>query len=209
VTGHHHCGTQSVDGSARHATLWVRHQPWRRSGIPRQRYVASAIRCSRCGCRASANIRELLAAPDWSHRPDAAGRLINGWILDVPAAEDYLKQLPGDRDALLCLYAQQWPLPKRPEMEFLNIVHALSWRVVAKPDVSAQLADLAANRVEWVLGHVNQSDEDMKPRPSDVRHTLAVVRLRQGQPGDDRRLCADALDPTAELVPEAVSMSAT
>jgi hypothetical protein len=166
-------------------------------------------------------------------------------VLDVPAAEDYLKQLPGDRDALLRLYSQQWLLPKRPETEFLNIVHALSWKVVAKPDVSAPLSDLAATRVEWVLGHVDKRDKDMKPRPSEVRHTLAVVRLRQGQPRDVRRLCADALaadlgpddratvlgtvamvkhqllllasarqaldealaiDPSAELVPEAVSM---
>jgi hypothetical protein len=78
-----------------------------------------------------------------------------------------------------------------------------------------------------------------------VRHTLAIVRLRQGKPAEVRRLCADALatdldpddramvlatvamarhqlgspaygrevlgealelDPSAELVPEAVSM---
>jgi Zn-dependent protease len=195
--------------------------------------------------RAAADVRELLAAPDWTHRPDAAGRLINGWVLGVPAAEDYLKQLPGDRDALVRLYAQQWLLPKRPETECLNIVHALSWKVVAKPDVTARLADLAATRVEWVLGHVAKRDEQTRPRPRDVRHTLAVVRLRQGQPGDARRLCADALaadldpddratvlatvamakhqrlllasarrlldealalDPNAELVPEAVSM---
>jgi Zn-dependent protease len=195
--------------------------------------------------RAAADIREILAAPDWARRPDAAGRLINGWVLDVPAAEDYLKQLPGDRDALLRLYAQQWLLPKRPETEFLNIVHALSWKVVAKPDVSAPLTDLAATRVEWVLGHVDKRDEQIRPRPRDVRHTLAVVKLRQGQPGDVGRLCADALaadldpddratvlatvamakhqrlllasarqlldealalDPNAELVPEAVGM---
>ena len=84
-----------------------------------------------------------------------------------------------------------------------------------------------------------------RPRPWDARHTLALVRLRQGQPADVRRLCADALaanlddddrasvlatvamakhqlcllasarqaldgalalDPSADLVPEAVSM---
>jgi hypothetical protein len=121
---------------------------------------------------------------------------------------------------------------------------ALSWKVVAKPDVSARLADLAGTRVEWVLGHVSKRDKEVRPRPRDVRHTLAVVRLRQGRPSDVRRLCADALaagldrddrasvlatvamaknqlgfpasarqvlnealalDPSAELVPEAVS----
>ncbi|HTX86026.1 MAG TPA: site-2 protease family protein [Streptosporangiaceae bacterium] len=201
---------------------------------------------ARARSRADADIRELLAAPDWSHRPDAGQRLINGWVLDVPAAEDCLKRLPDDRDALLRVYAQPWLLPERPETESLNVVHALSWKVVAKPDVSARLADLAASRVEWVLGHVDKRDDpEARPRPRDVRHTLSVVRLRQGQPADVRRLCADALaadmdpddratvlatvamakhqlyllasarqaldealalDPSADLVPEAVSV---
>jgi Zn-dependent protease len=195
--------------------------------------------------RATAEIRELLAMPDWSHRPATANRLINGWVLDVPAAEECLKQLPDDRDALLRLYAQEWLLPEGPETEFLNIVHALSWKVVAKPDVPARLVDLAGTRVEWALGHVSKRDKQARPRPRDVQHTLAVVRLRQGRPDDVRKLCSDALaadldrddrasvlatvamakhqlgfpasarqvlsealalDPGAELVPEAVSM---
>jgi Peptidase family M50 len=61
---------------------------------------------TRARSRAAAEIRELLAAPDWSHRPDAFSRLIHGWVLDIPA-EEYLKQLPDDRSALLQLYAQQ------------------------------------------------------------------------------------------------------
>jgi Zn-dependent protease len=148
---------------------------------------------TRARSRATTEIRELLAAPDWSHRPDSANRLINGWMLDVPAAEQCLKQLPDDRDVLLRLYAQQLLLPEWPQMEFLNIVHALSWKVVAKPDVPARLADLAETRVEWVLGHVDKGGENVRPRPRDVRHTLALVRLRQGKPADVRRLCADAL----------------
>jgi hypothetical protein len=200
---------------------------------------------ARARSRATAEIRELLTAPDWSHQPDSASRLINGWMLDVAAAEECLKQLPGDRDALLRLFAQEWLLPRWPETDFLNVVHALSWKVVAKPDVPAGLADLAGTRVEWVLGQVDKRGGKVRPRPSDVRHTLAVVRLRQGKPADVRRLCADALgtdldpddratvlatvamarhqlgspayardvlgealelDPSADLVPEAVSM---
>lgn len=200
---------------------------------------------ARARSRATAGIRELLAAPDWSHRPDTANQLINGWVLSVPAAQECLKRLPDDRDALLRLYAQPWLLPDWPEPEFLNVVHALSWKVAAKPDVSAQLADLASTRVEWVLGHVDKRKQQVRPHPRDVRHTLATVRLRQGQPADVARLCADAiaadldpdhratvlatvamakhqlllldsarraldealaLDPSAELVPEAVSM---
>jgi peptidase M50-like protein len=152
---------------------------------------------ARARSRATADIGDLLAAPDWSHQPDAANRLINGWVLDVPAAEECLKHLPDHRDALLRLYAQHWSLPRWPETEFLNVVHALSWKVVAKPDVSSRLADLAGTRVEWVLGHLENRRGEVRPRSGDVRHTLAVVRLRQGKPADVRRLCADAL--AAEL----------
>jgi hypothetical protein len=35
-------------------------------------------------------IRELLSAPGWSSRPDAASRLISGWVLEVPGAEQCL-----------------------------------------------------------------------------------------------------------------------
>jgi Zn-dependent protease len=155
---------------------------------------------ARARTRLAADIRELLAAPDWSQRPDAASELISGWALDVPEAEDYLKQLPGDRDMLLRLYAQEWPLPRWPETEILNIVHALSWKVVAKPDVSPELADLAATRVEWVLEHLDKRGKEAKPRSRDVRHTLATIRLRQGRTDDVSQLCADAL--AADLDPD-------
>jgi len=199
----------------------------------------------RARVRSTADVRQLLATPDWTSRQDAARRLISGWVLDAPEAEECLKQLPNDRHALQRLYAQEWSLPERPELEFLNIVHALSWKVVAKPDVSAELADLASARIEWVLAHVEKGNEELRSRLSDMRHTLAVVRLRQGKLADVRRLCADplaadlspgdratvlatvamashqlwllasarravgealALDPSAELVPEAVAM---
>jgi hypothetical protein len=142
---------------------------------------------------ATADIRELLAVPDWSRRPDAASRLINGWVLKVPEALRCLKQLPDDRDTLLRLYAQDWPRKQWPQTEFLNIMHALSWKVVARPGGSARLADLAASRVEWVLGQVGKRGEKVRPRPRDVRQTLAVIRLRQGRPAEVGRLCADAL----------------
>jgi hypothetical protein len=139
------------------------------------------------------DIRELLAEPDWSRRRDAASRLISGWMLNVPGAQTCLKQLPDDRDTLLRLYAQDWPRKQWPQTELLSIMHALSWMVVARADVPARLADLAGIRVEWVLGQVDKRGEKARPRPKDVRHTLAVVRLRQGRPAEVGRLCADAL----------------
>ncbi len=92
------------------------------------------------------------------------------------------------------------PLPERPEREYLNIVHALSWKVVAKPNLPAELVDLAATRVEWVLAQVTEDDPQRRHQLRHLRHTLAVVRLRQGQPAEVRQLCADAL--AADLDPD-------
>jgi hypothetical protein len=159
--------------------------------------------------RAEPAIRELLAAPGWSSRPDAASRLINGWVLDVPEAEECLKQLPSDRAALLKVYAQDVPLPVSPATEYLNIVHALSWKVVAKPGVPAELVDLASTRVEWVLAHTGKSHPGARPRPRDVRHTLAVIRLRQGRPEEVRQLCAEALAGIANPAVRATVLATT
>jgi hypothetical protein len=87
----------------------------------------------RARARAEPGIRDMLATPGWSSRPDAASRLIKGWVLDVPEAEQCLKQLPSDRATLLKVYAQDVPLPVSPATAYLKIVHALSWKVVAKP----------------------------------------------------------------------------
>jgi hypothetical protein len=87
----------------------------------------------RARARAEPGIRDMLATPGWSSRPDAASRLIKGWVLDVPEAEQCLMQLPSDRATLLKVYAQDVPLPVSPATAYLKIVHALSWKVVAKP----------------------------------------------------------------------------
>lgn len=161
----------------------------------------------RARARAEPGIREMLATPGWNSRPDAARRLINGWVLDVPEAEQCLKQLPSDRTTLLEVYAQEVPLPRSPETEYLNIVHALSWKVVAKPHVPAELLDLASARVEWVLAQTGESHPGVRSR--DVRHTLAVIRLRQGRPGEVRQLCAEALAEVGDPAKRATALATT
>jgi hypothetical protein len=161
----------------------------------------------RARTRAESGIRELLASPDWSARPDAASKLISGWAVDVPEAEECLRRLPSDRATLLKVYAQKVPLPDSPDTEYLNIVHALSWKVVARPDVPAELADLASTRVEWVLAHTTGTNPSVRRR--DVRHTLAVIRLRQGRPQEVHQLCVDALDASLEPALRATVLATT
>ena len=161
----------------------------------------------RARARATPGVRELLADPGWSSRPDAARLLTKGWALDVPEAEECLKRLPSDRSALLEVYSHELPLPPSPETEYLNIVHALSWKVVARPSVPAELVDLASTRVEWVLAHADKSHPSVRAR--DVWHTLAVVRLRQGRPEEVRRLCTEALDGILDPTERATVLATT
>jgi hypothetical protein len=150
--------------------------------------------------RADAAVRRLLGNPNWQDRTDAADILINGFRLDVPAAEDRLRELTRQPAALLRVYLKPWTLPDRPEADVTHIVHVLSRKVLATGDMPAETADLAASRAEWVIGHLNNEHPDKRTPIAKARHTLALARLRQGRPDEVRQLCASAL--AAELDPD-------
>jgi hypothetical protein len=146
----------------------------------------------RAQLHAEADVRGLLATPDWSAVPDAADRLITGYRLEVSQAEDCVRELRTQPDILQRLYALQWTLPKQPERDVRRAVHGLSRAVLLAPGLPAALADLAAKRVEWVLRTVDPH-EGTRMSVARVKHTLALARLRQGRTGDVRALCRDAL----------------
>jgi peptidase M50-like protein len=150
--------------------------------------------------RADTAVRRLLADPDWHDRPAAADILISGFGLDVPAAEDALRELSSQPARLLVAYLKPWTLPDRPVPDVTHIVHVLSWKVLVTGDLPAQTADLAASRVEWVIDHLDREHPDKRTPVHNARHTLAVARLRQGRPNEVRQLCAGAL--AAELDPD-------
>lgn len=149
--------------------------------------------------RAQAEIRRLLEAQGWSLRPDAADCIINGYALDIPEAVDSLADVANQPDLLLRLGPQPWTLADRPEPDAVKAVHHLSWKLLTIADVPADLADLAASRVEWVLTQISRNKGDPPVKAHLARHTLALARLRQGRTADVRRLCADAL--AADLKP--------
>ena len=155
---------------------------------------------TRARLRADAEVRGLLDDPNWQDRPDAADILINGFGLDVPEAEDCLRELTRQPDALLRVYLKAWTLPDRPEAEVTYIIHHLSRKVLVSGELPAETADLAASRVEWVIEHLDKEHPDKRLPISKARHTLGLARLRQGQTADVRRLCADAL--AADLDPD-------
>lgn len=161
----------------------------------------------RARSRIEPSVRALLAEPGWSRRADALSLLVRGWTLGVPEAREFLVRLPSDRAALLEVYGHELPLPSSPETACLKIVSALSWKVVARPDVPPEVVDLAGTRVEWVLAHAGKDHPGVRAR--DVRHTLAVVRLRQGRPEEVRRLCTDALDSVVDPAERATVLATT
>lgn len=143
--------------------------------------------------RAAAEVRALLADPDWPDRADAHTILIDGFRLDVPEAEDCLRELSHQPDALLRMFMKPWPLPDRPEPDVTHLVHVLSWKVLAFSNPPADAADLAASRLEWVLDHLDKEDPDPRTPPHEVRYAIGLARLRQQRPEDVQALCADAL----------------
>jgi hypothetical protein len=150
--------------------------------------------------RADTEVRGLLSDPNWLDRPNAADILINGFRLDVPEAEDCLRELCKQPDALLSLYLKPWALPGKPEADVTHIVHVLSWKLLASGDMPAATADLAAGRMEWVIDHLDKEHPDKRTPLRNARHSLGLARLRQRRPQEVQRLCADAL--AADINPD-------
>ncbi len=149
--------------------------------------------------RAEAEVRRLLANPDWLHQPGAADALINGFRLDVREAADCLKELSHAPGRLLPFYRQEWTLPDKPEPDVLHIVDVLTWKVLIIGALPPETIELAANRAEWLLGHLPKESTDKRIAVDRVRPTLALARLRQSRTGDVRALCTGSL--AADLKP--------
>jgi hypothetical protein len=150
--------------------------------------------------RAYAEVRELLSDPGWRERIGAAEILFNGFRLDVPEAEDCLRELSKQPERLLPVFTKPWTLPGQPEPDVTHLVHVLSWKVLISGDLPAETADLAAARLEWVIDHLDQEHPDGRTAAHEVRFALALARLRQWRPQEVQGLCTDAL--AAKLDPD-------
>lgn len=143
--------------------------------------------------RADAQVRGLLADPGWPDRPGAAEILINGFRLDVPEADDCLGTLCKQPEVLRRVFTRTWNLPEEPDADVTHIVHVLSWKVLAVGDLPAETADLAADRLEWVISHLDDEHPDERTPLYQIRYGLALARLRQHRPREVQRLCAGAM----------------
>ena len=101
------------------------------------------------------------------------------------SAVDRLQRLDG-----LVAIRDRLKLQEDPATSYVHMVHEVEYHLLTVPGLPREIADSAAQRVEWVLAHATE------PRFA-IQHTLALARLRQGEYAKVEPLCADAL--AAEL----------
>jgi hypothetical protein len=154
--------------------------------------------------RAERDVRRLLEDPAWRSRPEAADILRRGCQLEVPAAVarwhlaiDLLGE-QGRTQAMLRLHRElPSSLPAAPPRNVVLAVHHAEWVAATLPGLPLADANLASTRMAWVLKHSSGTDR------IGAKHTLALVRLRQGSPAAVEPLCADALAADLEPGPRA------
>lgn len=139
-----------------------------------------------------------LLGPDWPTRPDATDQLYTAYEAGIREAQEhwevliFLLRRDGRTADLLRMHSRL-----RPPSDVASTVGSaeqvarrfagVEWAVVTVPGLPLPAADLAAERLEWVAGHVPEEE-----RPAAL-HSLAVARLRQGRYGEVESLCAPAL----------------
>jgi hypothetical protein len=143
--------------------------------------------------QASTQFRRLLAQPGWTAQPGAADQLLRAARLEVPAAQDWIRQLPAGAADLTRLHAQAWALPDATDRELRAAVYDLTWKVLTRPGLPGPAADRAAGRVDWMEEHVDVRRDTASTR-GRIRQALAVARLRQGRLAEVEPLCAEAFE---------------
>lgn len=94
---------------------------------------------------------------------------------------------------LLALHADL-PIPAGPlANELSSATHGLTREVLLLPSLSAEAADLAVRRVEWVLENAEFKPGYVGWSRAAVQHTLALAKLRQGQFAEVEELCQPIL----------------
>jgi hypothetical protein len=103
-----------------------------------------------------------------------------------------------------------FPLPSgRRTAELMSSMAVLEDTVACVPGLPADVYELAATRVQWLLDNYPYDGKDGASRRAAMRHTLAVVRLRQGRFDEVEPLCADSMADTSISVGDRAQVLAT
>ncbi len=116
-------------------------------------------------------------------QPGSADTLIDAFRLDVPEAEDCLRELSHEPGRLVPFYLQDWTLPEQPEADVVHITDVLTWKVLCTGELPAVAVDLAASRAQWMLGHLPADSDDKRIAKHRLR---ADTRARATAPGPHR-----------------------
>jgi len=131
-----------------------------------------------------------------------AGRLqrLDGLLAGRPPAEirqgldeAVARLAAAGRVTGLIAIRDQLKLQEDPARSHVRLVHDVERHLLTQPGLPREIADVAAQRVGWVLAH------SIEPE-SAIRPTLALARYRQGRYAEVEPLCTDAL--ASELTPD-------
>jgi hypothetical protein len=152
------------------------------------------------GKRLLADIKEFAANPRGPVQPDRTARVLAAYRSGDPVATTIAGYLGAmlrreGRTADLLEVHAGIAMPSGSRANLLTqAMHDLEYCVLLVPGLSADVYDLAASRVEWVLDNFAFGEEEKGPLfRAAARHTLALARLRQGHPEEVAELCADGL----------------
>lgn len=137
---------------------------------------------------------ELLRRPAEASMPGEAGRLLAETSLGAAEAirraglrASELTRSGRVRELLALHNTVRLP-PGVPDDARIQVVHVIEYMVLTIPGLSRDVADAAAERVEWVCAHEHRPEHQRA-----ARITLALARLRQHRYEQVEPLCADAL----------------
>jgi hypothetical protein len=113
--------------------------------------------------------------------------LVTAWAVGRTLRQD------GRFSELLELF-EEYPAPHgRLTRTMWNSVGGLAYQVALVPGMPPHVLDLAAGRLQWLLDvHESATHDDRVARAAEL-HSLAVVRLRQGNVQVVEELCQVAL----------------
>jgi len=146
----------------------------------------------------AADLRECEANLDRPAQPERTNRLLAAYRDGDPTVRVALGHIghmlrdEGRIAELLEIHAGV-ALPSSRWSALMHAMASLEDTVAYVPGLPPDVYDLAVTRVQWLLDNDLYEGQKGSVRRAGTRHTLAVLRLRQGRFDEVEPLCADSL----------------
>jgi hypothetical protein len=162
-----------------------------------------------------ADIKEFEANLNGPVQPERTNRLLAAYRDGDPVARagaGHIGRMLRDEGRIAELLELHAGLPSPSGKTTVPLMHAmadLEYTVACVPGLPAEIYELAASRVQWVLDNYPFDGKDGALMQAAAQHTLAVLRLRQERFDDVEPLCADAMANTSISVGDRAQVLAT